>query len=71
MLKFYVDYDLYLYRDNSCLVLTGNNMQTIENILHQNVKQIKPSFWEEITKSMVFGSKQKLRDWIFRGTILY
>ena len=62
--------DLLLYADDSCLVFTGKDIDKIETQLNKDFNSIcnwfvdnKPSihFGEDKTKSIIFGSKIKLK----------
>ena len=63
--------DIYLYADDSCLVYTGRDMHAIEDILNKNFNslcdwfvenKLRIHFGEDKTKSIIFGSKRRLRD---------
>ena len=66
-----VDCDLLLYADDSCLVITDNNIKTIENKLNRDFNSIcewfvenklSIHFGEDKTKSILFGSKHRLKN---------
>ena len=66
-----VDCDLYLYADDSCLVYTGKHTQEIEDALNKNFNslcnwfvenKLSIHFGEDKTKSILFGTKRKLKD---------
>ena len=65
-----VDCDLFLYADDTCVGFTGNNIKTIENNLNRNFNslcdwfvenRLSIHFGEDKTKSIVFGSKRRLK----------
>ncbi|MEO1917133.1 MAG: reverse transcriptase family protein, partial [Candidatus Thioglobus sp.] len=65
-----VSCDLLLYADDSCLVYTGKDVDEIETQLNNDFNSIcdwfvdnklSIHFGEDKTKSIIFGSKQKLR----------
>ena len=64
-----VDYDLFLYADDSCLVFTGPDAKTTEANLNRYFNylcdwfvenKLSIHFGEEKTKSIIFGSRRKL-----------
>ena len=66
-----VDCELLLYADDSCLVFTDKSLSTIENSLNKNFNslcdwfvenKLSIHFGEDKTKSIVFGTKMKLRN---------
>ena len=66
-----VDCKLLLYADDSCLVFTDKSLSTIENSLNKNFNslcdwfvenKLSIHFGEDKTKSIVFGTKMKLRN---------
>ena len=66
-----VDCDLFLYADDSCLVFTGDNITSIEENLNRNFNslcdwfvenKLSIHFGEDKTKSIVFGTKWKLKN---------
>ena len=66
-----VDCDLLLYADDSCLVFTGHDVKSIEQNLNRNFNslcdwfvenKLSIHFGEEKTKSIVFGSRKKLKN---------
>ena len=66
-----VDYDLFLYADNSCLIFTGRNIKEIEEKLNKKFNslcdwfvenKLSIHFGEEKTKSIVFGTRKRLKD---------
>ena len=65
-----VSCDLLLYADDSCLVFSHNDISTIENQLNKDFNSIcdwfvdnklSIHFGEDKTKSIIFGSKKKLK----------
>ena len=63
--------DLLLYADDSGLVFTDSNLNNIENKLNTNFnslcdwfveKKLSLHFWEEKTKSIVFGTRKRLNN---------
>ena len=65
-----VSCDLLLYADDSCLVFTDKNFDNIENNLNRNFNslcdwfvdnKLSIHFGEDKTKSIVFGTKRKLK----------
>ena len=66
-----VDCDLFLYADDSCLVFTATDLKTIEETLNENFNslcdwfvenKLSIHFGEDKTKSIIFGSKKKLKN---------
>ena len=66
-----VDCDLFLYADDTCVGFTDNNIKTIENNLNRNFNslcdwfvenKLSIHFGEDKTKSIVFGSKRRLKN---------
>ena len=66
-----VDCDLLLYADDSCLVFGDNNVNEIEKQLNRNFNslcdwfvdnKLSIHFGEDITKSILFGRKNKHTD---------
>ena len=66
-----IDCDLLLYADDSCLIFTGPDIKTIESNLNRNFEslcdwfvenKLSIHFGEDKTKSILFGSKMKLRN---------
>ena len=66
-----VDCDLYLYADDSCLVYSGKDVCTIEDVLNKNfntlcdwfvTNRLSIHFGEDKTKSIIFGTKRRLKD---------
>ena len=65
-----VDCDLLLYADDTCLGFTDKSLKTIESNLNKNVNslcdwfvenKLSIHFGEDKTKSIVFGSKRRLK----------
>ena len=65
-----VDCDLFLYADDTCLGFTDKNVKTIEDNLNRNFNslcdwfvenKLSIHFGEDKTKSIVFGSKRRLK----------
>ena len=64
-----VDCDLLLYADDTCLGVTDENIETIENKLNKNFNsrdwfvenKLSIHFGDDKTKSIVFGSKRRLK----------
>ena len=65
-----VDCDLRLYADDTCLGFTDKNIKTIERNLNKNFNslcdwfvenKLSIHFGEDKTKSIVFGSKRRLK----------
>jgi len=65
-----VDCDLYLFADDSCLVYSGDNVKEIDETLGKNFNslcdwlvenKLSIHLGEEKTKSILFGSKRKLK----------
>ena len=63
--------DLYLYADDSCLVCRGKDINAIEDTLNRNFNtlcdwfidnRLSIHFGEDKTKSIIFGSKRRLKD---------
>ena len=63
--------DLYLYADDSCLLYTDRDMHEIEDTLNKNFNslcdwfvesKLSIHFGEDKTKSIIFGSKRRLKD---------
>ena len=63
--------DLYLYVDTSCLVYNCRDMHAIEDTLNKNFNslcdwfvenKLSIHFGEDKTKSIIFGSKGRLKD---------
>ena len=61
---------MILYADDSCLVFTGKDIDKIETQLNNDVnsicdwfidKKLSIHFGEDKTKSIIFGSKRKLK----------
>ena len=66
-----VDCDLFLYADDTCVGFNDKNIKTIENNLNRNFNslcdwfvenKLSIHFGEEKTKSIVFGSKRRLKN---------
>ena len=66
-----VECELLLYADDSCLIFTDNNIETIENKLNKDFNslcewfvenKLSIHFGEDKTKSILFGSKHKLKN---------
>ena len=66
-----VECDLYLFADDSCLVYTGDNVNEIDDKLNKNFNslcdwlienKLSIHLGEEKTKSILFGSKRKLKN---------
>ena len=66
-----VDCDLLLYADDSCLIFTGKDLKEIEEKLNRNFNslcdwfvenKLSIHFGEEKTKSIVFGTKKRLKN---------
>ena len=66
-----VDCDLFLYADDTCVGVTGKYIKTIENNLNRNFNslcdwfvenRLSIHFGEDKTKSIVFGSKRRLKN---------
>ena len=66
-----VECDLLLYADDSCLICTDNDIETIENKLNKDFNslcewfvenKLSIHFGEDKTKSILFGSKHKLKN---------
>jgi len=65
-----IDCNLYLFADDSCLVYTGDDVNEINTVLNRNFEslcdwlvenKLSIHFGEEKTKSILFGSKRKLK----------
>ena len=66
-----VDCDLLLYADDYCLIFAGPDIQTTEEHLNRNCNslcdwfvenKLSIHFGEDKTKSIVFGSRKKLKN---------
>ena len=66
-----VDCNLLLYADDACLIFTDKNTKTIENQLNRDFNslcewfidnKLSIHFGEEKTKSILFGSKRRLKN---------
>ena len=62
-----VDYDLYLYADDCCLLYTWKDVKVIENNLNEKfnslydwfvINKLTLQFGEDKTKSIIFGTNQ-------------
>jgi len=65
-----IDCNLYLFADDSCLVYTGDDVNEINRVLNKNFNslcdwlvenKLSIHFGKEKTKSILFGSKRKLK----------